>query len=248
MKNHTADVIAPQDGTSYSGPIVIPEIVCGNYTVTSIGDYAFYESKIEEITIPSTIKNIGYDAFWECHNLEKVYITDLVAWCNIDFAGGSGTNPLAGGGGKLYLNGTRVTALTIPSSVTEIKKHTFMGCKFTSLTIPNTVTKIGEYAFARCSTMRTAKVSNIENGCSLTAIKYCAFSDCSALQSVNFTEYVTELGEAAFAHCESLTEVKLNDNLTQIQPNTFLECGNLTTINIPNSLTSIGNSAFDCCI
>ena len=57
-----------------------------------------------------------------------------------------------------------------------------------------------------------------------------AFCDCSALTSVNFTEYVTDLGEAAFARCGSLTSVTLNGNLTAILTNTFLECGNLVSV------------------
>lgn len=201
------------------------------------------------INIPSSVTAIAAGSldgtFSNCTSLERVDITDLEAWCNIVFANGD-SNPLRSAG-KLYLNGTRITALTIPTSVIEIKNYAFIGSKFTSLTIPNTVIRIGEAAFSGCSTLRTAKVSNIENGCNLTAIEHDAFCDCSALQSVNFTEYVTQLGEAAFARCGSLTEVKLNDNLTTFLPNTFLECGNLTTVNIPNSLISIGNSAFDCC-
>ena len=201
------------------------------------------------INIPSSVTAIAAGSldgtFSNCTSLERVDITDLEAWCNIVFANGD-SNPLRSAG-KLYLNGTRITALTIPTSVTEIKNYAFIGGKFTSLTIPNTVIRIGEAAFSGCSTLRTAKVSNIENGCNLTAIEHDAFCDCSALQSVNFTEYVTELGEASFARCGSLTEVELNDNLTTILPLTFLECENLTTINIPNSITSICESAFEAC-
>jgi hypothetical protein len=198
MKNQTATVLTPQEGTSYTGSIIIPETVCGSYDVIRIVDNAFNSSTIEEITIPSSIKSVGEDAFLFCSNLEKVYINDLAAWCNIDFAGagygGQGATPL-GYAGKLYLNGTRITKLTIPETVTQIKNYTFIGGKFNSLTIPNTVTRIGQYAFKGCSTLRTATVSNVEDGCSLTAIKNEAFSGCTALQSVNFTEYVTELGE-----------------------------------------------------
>ncbi len=253
-ENHTAEVCCSQDGTSYSGSIVIPQTVEGIYAVTSIGDDAFSGSEIETITIPSSITTIGGRAFDFCEKLERVDITDLAAWCRIVFIdygagnmdGQGHSNPLTYAG-KLYLNGTRITGLIIPESITEIKDNAFRGGKFTSLTIPNTVTKIGEYAFEGCSTLRTAKVSNTESECYLTAIGHDAFYGCSALQSVNFTESVTELGEFAFAHCGALTEVKLNDNLTNILSNTFLECGSLTTINIPTNITSIGGAAFESC-
>ena len=250
MKNNTAEVIAPQDGTSYSGSIVIPgSIFGGRYTVTSIGSYAFHGSGIETITIPSTIKSIGGRAFGNCGNLGKVYIKDLAAWCNIVFDGEewAESNPLKLAG-KLYLNGSRITALTIPATVTEIKNFAFWGCKFSSLTIPNTVTRIGDAAFRDCNTLRTATINNVsETGCQLASIGNEAFQGCGVLQSINFIEYSSEIGEHAFEGCGSLTEVRLNDNLTNIQPYTFNGCGNLNTINIPLHLESIGNEAFRGC-
>ena len=249
FSNNTAEVISPRYG-SYSGEIVIPEIVDGKYTVTSIGGNAFNDSQIETITIPSSIKHIGSGAFGNCTNLEAVYITDLAAWCNIDFEGGDsetgGANPL-GYAGKLYLNGSRITALDIPESVTEIKNYAFCGGKFTSLTIPYTLTSIGKFAFFRCRSLRTAEVSNAENGCRLRSIGESAFHDCYALESINFTKYVTEFCERAFQYCWGLTEIQLNDNLTHIPSGTFYECHKLTTINFPGNLKTIGDGAFQDC-
>ena len=220
-----------------------------DYPVTAIGRGAFAESELTSVSIPSTITRIKEEAFYHC-NVEKVNITDLEAWCRIDFEGDDydyGGNPLSTGDGKLYLNNKRVTDLVIPESITEIKRFTFRGGSLSSLTIPNTVTKIGEGAFKDCSTLRKATLNNAEGSCKLKSIGFNAFCDCSALQSINFTKYATFIGEAAFARCGSLTSIELNDGLTEILPRTFLECSKLTTVNIPNSLISIGESAFDCC-
>lgn len=45
----------------------------GKYTVTAIGDYAFYgNTYINEVTIPDTVKSIGEYAFYGCNNLLSV--------------------------------------------------------------------------------------------------------------------------------------------------------------------------------
>ena len=47
---------------SYSGEVIIPSTVTHNnktYTVTAIGDYAYYKSNVYSITIPETVSSIG---------------------------------------------------------------------------------------------------------------------------------------------------------------------------------------------
>ena len=50
------------------------------FTVTEIGD--FQRTTLKNITIPNTVELINYSAF-DGTNLEKVYIRDIAAWCNI---------------------------------------------------------------------------------------------------------------------------------------------------------------------
>ena len=135
--------------------IIIPN------SVESIGSLAFIESPITKITIPSSVKSIGESAFCDCDNLDRVDISDLSAWCKIDFADKE-ANPLhykdqwtqSPSGARLYLNNEEVTYLTIPSDITEIKDYAFIGCMSPSwVEIHEDVTYIGCSAFHNCTSI-----------------------------------------------------------------------------------------------
>ena len=114
-----ATVIAKSSG-KYSGEVVIPESVeyeGAAYSVKSIGDEAFYKcsgltsvtignsvtsigddafeacSGLTSVTIGNSVTSIGRYAFEGCSGLTSVHISDIAAWCNIDFYFSS-SNPL----------------------------------------------------------------------------------------------------------------------------------------------------------
>ncbi len=124
-------------------------------SVTSIGDYAFEGcSGVTSVTIGRGVSEIGKYAF-SCRKLTGVYITDLKAWCNIDFGNSTYANPLFTAK-KLYLNNELVTNLIIPEGVTTIKNYAFSGCSgLTSVTIGSGVSEIGESAFYKCSKLNS---------------------------------------------------------------------------------------------
>ena len=70
-----ATVIEKSSG-GYSGEVVIPESVKHEgtaYSVTSIGEYAFYKcSGLTSVTIPNSVTSIGDYAFYECSALTSV--------------------------------------------------------------------------------------------------------------------------------------------------------------------------------
>ena len=69
-------------GESPSGTLNIPATVSINgteYSVTSIGDYAFVGcSKLQSVTIPNSVTSIGDYAFNDCRSLQSVTIPNSV--------------------------------------------------------------------------------------------------------------------------------------------------------------------------
>ena len=139
-------------------------------SVTSIGEYAFTGCDgLTSVTIGSGVTSIGECAFTGCSGLTSVHISDIAAWCNIDFAG-LDSNPFSYAH-HLYLNGEEVKDLVIPNSVTSIGNKAFSSCTgLTSVTIGNSVKSIGYEAFEYCTGLISVTIGN-----SVTSIGRYAF-------------------------------------------------------------------------
>ena len=217
--------------------LIIPDVI------TSINDYTFTGcSGLSSVTIHKGVKSISEYSFSGCSGLQSVYISDLAAWCNINFAIPL-SNPL-NYAHHLYLKDVEIKELIIPDEITSISNYAFYGCSgLSSVSIPNSVTSIGSGVFYECSGLTSVTFPN-----SITTIGSSAFRNCSSLTSVTIPNSVTFIGGCAFEGCSGLTSVTISNSISSIEEYVFSGCSCLTSVTIPNKVTSIGNYAFENCI
>ena len=199
--------------------IVIPATITYNdveYTVTAIGNYAFYDAlgnvKMASVTIPSTVTTIGKSAFSRCNALTSFIIP--------------GTVTTIGDGAFGYCTG--LTSVTIEEGVTCIEGSAFYGCsELTSVTIPNSVIAIGDGAFSDCT-----KITSVTIPDNITEIGAYLFSGCYSLSMINIPSSVTSIGNIAFKDCVNLTSIMIPKNVTTIGAQAFYNCSALTSVSV----------------
>ncbi|MDE7437902.1 MAG: leucine-rich repeat protein [Muribaculaceae bacterium] len=228
---------------NYAGNVVIPSTlnVGVNFIVSGIDGNAFALMKeVTSVTIPSTVKSIGFNAFRLCDGLKEVNITDLNAWANIDF-----TDKLANPincAGTLLVNGTPVTAISISGSAGQVKPFVFQGLEtLTSLSIGDGVTKIGKSAFEGCSALKAVVLPE-----SVETIEMAAFQNCSQLASINFPSKLTTIS-TGMVQGTALTEVVLPEGVEIIDNQAFMNIATLKSITLPSTLDMIYMKVFAGC-
>ncbi len=192
-----------------------------------IESYAFEEcTSLTSVNIPDSVMSIGYSAF-SGSALTSVYITDIAAWCSIEFSdyGGYGSNPLTVAQ-NLYLNGSLVTNLVIPNGVTKINAAAFSHySKLTSVSIPDSVTEIDLWAFENCSNLSSVTMPD-----SMEKIDMWAFFSCDSLESIRVPNGVTRIPYGAFGRCNNLTSIEIPKSVTIIEEGAFIYSDSITDV------------------
>ena len=217
-------------------------------SVTTIGVCVFYNcTKLQSITWGKGVKTVGGSAFYNCTSLNAVHISDLSAWCRIDFANKE-SHPLTFAY-NLYLNSELVTDLTIPSDITVIKDYAFFsGNSIHNINLHNGITSVGIGAFVGCS------IQSVTIPDSITEIKDAAFTQCPYLTEFK-GKFATEDGHAlivdetfhAFANGSGITEYTIPEGVATIGECAFGNAYSLKSVTIPDSVTTIGGWAFEAC-
>ena len=279
VEPYTVEVIHNSSyNDNITGDLVIPSSVVYNnetYSVTSIGDQAFYScTGLTSVTIGNSVTSIGYAAFSSCTGLTSVTIPNSVT--NIgDFAFSNCiglSEPVYNAHCFAYFPCGYATEYVIPDGIQQIAGGAFhggpsgWGCgNLTTIVIPNSVNSIGREAFSETGWYNSQPdgILYLEGWCvghkgnapegplniaeGTRGIADYAFYECSELTSVIIPNFVTNIGEKAFSRCQGLISITIPNSVMSIGNYAFQSCRGLTSITIGNSVTSIGMGAFDGC-
>ncbi|MBP5373133.1 MAG: leucine-rich repeat protein, partial [Clostridia bacterium] len=265
------DSVSTIGQNAFTGCTELRKVTLGK-ALTDIKDYAFLGcSKLESIEIPDTLTTLGRDVFDGCDGL--IYNE----YGGANYLGNEANPYLAlvcvkGGTSYLDINTrTKVVAdylllgneevetLIIPDGLDLIGSGAFESDSLISVTLPvrhltlsnffsvrtfiiTSGDKIGDYEFYTRS-----NVENVVLPDTVTSIGMRAFSDCSSLKSVEFSNSVVDIGTYAFYDCASLKSVFLPSSLETIGANAFYGCASLESVEFSNSVVDIGIYAFYGC-
>ena len=204
----------------------VEKIIVGE-GITTIGDYAFacFE-KVKEVSLPSTLIEIGAHAF-DHASIREVDLPENLTTI-----------------GEYAFLRSDLKQITIPDSVETIGRGAFEYCDgFSSVVIPSTVTDLGWDVFKNCYMMKEATV---EYG--ISKIPESTFEGCTNLIKVSIPNTVIEIGGAAFKDCKKLVDVKIPENLKLLDNQAFYCCTSLEEVLLPETLEFIGWGAFRSCV
>lgn len=193
--------------------------------VTKICAEVFKENNdIRYVYFPSTLKEIGEEAFAGCQNLVSIDLPE-------------GLERL---GKACFYRCKKLSKIYVPNSLIEIGRSAFNSCSaLTEVVFGESLKIIGEKAFADCTMLSKVQMSG-----SIISILPEAFSNCALLPGIVIPNGVTKINAAVFSGCKSLESVAMNGGITEIDKSAFEKCTDLTEIVVP---AIIGPKAFDGC-
>lgn len=226
-------------------------------TTIYIGDRSFYNTNIQKINLPDSVREIGTESFAICYSMKQFNINS--------------TSRLEKIGPQGFMQCTALTEFNLSDSVREIGNKSFYGCymmnkftvnvtnsrlkkigdnmfelcmRLTSFNLPDSVLEIGSRSFYECTGMIQFNINDISK---LEKIGNNAFQNCGKLIAFNLPDSVLEIGDHSFTECAHMTHFNVNvtnSRLKKIGNEAFLKCSKLIIFNLPNNVQEMGVKAF----
>lgn len=206
-------------------------------TLTDIGGSLSGFKKVEEITIPGSVK--VFNATLQNMKELKTLTFD------------EGVEEIASG--SVVSGCTKLETIHLPSSLQKLSgTGTFSGASaLTDITLPEGIAITEGSTFSECASLKS-----IELPASITTIPRNMFAGCSALERVTAKGTITAIGNGAFGSVTdwndqetadtALTEIPDLSQVTSIGDRAFYGCSALTTVDL-HSVTTMGYGAFQGC-
>ncbi|MBQ0103500.1 MAG: leucine-rich repeat protein [Prevotellaceae bacterium] len=197
--------------------------------VTSISSFAFQDTNVSEVTLPSTMWEIATCAFAGTKSLKSIVIPKSVMQIGSSLFGDMGGCQLQSivveEGNQLFDSRENCNAI-----INKYTNELIAACLTT--TIPESVTSIGTYAFYNLKPENPFNLSNVKQ------VGYRAFCRSKVSNAMGRLETINT---EAFARCEMPDVIDL-DSLSFLGDNAFRDVPNLKSVNLGHvSVISGGN-------
>ena len=202
-------------------------------TVSTIGDYAFYYAgELSSINFPTALTSIGDSAFFACQSLTAVDIPATITQIGPSAWAACTSLPAITVAAE-NPNYTAVDGVLYTKDMTVLKVYPFAKSGVT-FTVPDSVVELEAYAFAYTG------MQSIDGCASLRAIGDSAFYSCTALKSLPDAPKLETIGERAFYSCKALTSLSFPDSMRSIGEYAFAWCTAVKTFDSGNGLQETG--------
>tara|TARA_B110000902_G_scaffold112095_1_gene132229 strand:+ start:488 stop:3016 length:2529 start_codon:yes stop_codon:yes gene_type:complete len=243
----------------------------------SIGTQAFQNTGITTLFVPQSVRTVGKMAYKNCIYLRTATLSTNIEYvaqgtfegctllARVHFNRGNSDNGPHSLGQCAFGNCSKLTAINIPSHVSQLGANAFHNCvmlqsiqlpdqlydiqegcfsgclRLQRLDIPPAVVCVGAYCFLNCTTLQCVTMSS-----NLSHISQSLFENCTSLKTLTLPTTVKVISNRAFAQCSSLETVHLGPYVYWIGLEAFANCA-LRAFTLPKNVTTLRDSCFKGC-
>ena len=178
--------------------------------------------------MPSTLKEIGQNAFYDCTSLSKINYPES----------------LSSIGSSAFYGCSKLPSPVFGNQLETIEGSAFNNCtSITDVTIPGSVTHIGQSAFVGCSNLRNVKFDKSDKEITLEANgagNGWPFNNLE-LDSLILNRVLSQIGKVQPKH------VSFGEGWESISSSLFSNLNSIVSLSLPSTLKSIGSNTFGDC-
>ncbi len=232
------------------------------YSVTCIGERAFYGcTSLESIDL-GNVTDIDLKAFAWCENLREVTMRESVAsiagysffqcvsMAEIDIPGDAAIGKSAFSGLRFYFEDMALDYSALPGysySGGGDGKLYRQQTQMLAFVVENGEATVTGFDPDYDGPKKNIVIPSTYDGYPVTTIGESAFSRCESMVSVQIPYSVTAIGMSAFDFCTSLKAIDIPDSVTVIGDGAFFNCNSLKSVKISNSVSCIDKYTFYSC-